>query len=180
MATARIRARAKSNPAFRSLSRQLKEAGRGDLRKELRAAIQREGAPVVAALRAATMGVDVKVDYVTGVRDDILAGRSRPDRLPESTGLRARTAAAISTQVLASGIRFRVNGRRIDPQYGDSLARYLIAGKKRWRHPIMGNRNVWVGQSGQDVWFDTMRPHLRRFRRAVQSVMDDTAKKIGG
>lgn len=178
MAKARIRTRTKRNPAFAQFSKKLKDAGRGDLRKKAKAAIVQAGGPIVADLRAATMGVDVKVSYITGVKNENLP--QRLTRAPKSTGLRSRTAAAIGTQVLVSGIRIRVNGKRIDPQYGDNLARYLIGGKRRWRHPLFGNREVFIQQDSQDVWFETLKPHLREFRKAVQGVIDDITKELEG
>lgn len=181
MAKARVRVRTKKNPAFTNLQKQLKAAGRGDLRKDLRKAIQREGAPVVSALRAATMGVQVRVTSIEDYGNQRTWKGSRPGARPRSTNLRSRTANAIGTQVLVSGIRFKVNGKRIDPRYGDNLARYLIGGKRRWRHPIFGGFHdspATVMQEGQDVWFDTLRPRLKGFRRAVQGVIDDTLKQL--
>lgn len=178
MAKARVRARTKTNPAFRNLSRKLREAGRGDLRKGIRKAIQEAGAPAVADLRAATLGVNVRVTYITGVHPNRLDAH-RAARRSRSTNLRARTAAAIGTQVLASGVRIRVNGKRIDPRYGDNLARYLIGGKRKWGTPVFGDREVFVHFESQDVWFTTLKPHLKAFRSSVQDVIDDTLKKLG-
>jgi hypothetical protein len=132
----------------------------------------------VADLRTAAAGVNVRVTEVTNARGERVPISAEVDG--RSTNLRARTAAAIRVQTVTNGVRFVVSGRRIDPKYGDQLARYLIAGKRRWRHQIFSSdwsRGV-VMQQSQDVWFQTLRPHLRNTRKAIKAAMDDTIRKL--
>lgn len=152
---------------LKKLSRELKAAGRGDLRREMRKEIREAGKPVVEDVRRAVMAVDV-----TSSR----GGTAPPDT---STGLRARVARATGLSITANGIRIRVSGRRMG---GDArLAKYLdasLGSYARWRHPVFGNRDVWVEQRGEPYFFNTIRNHTRDFRKAIDDAMAKTAAKI--
>lgn len=148
------------------LSKNLKEAGRGDLQRELRKEIRQAGQPVVADLRRAVMGVDVTSSE---------GGTAPPDT---STGLRARVAKATGLSVTARGIRFRVSGRRLGnfpgaAKYLEAVGRYA-----RWRHPVFGNRDRWVEQRGDPWFYPTIRKHAGQFRQACTRAMEKTALKI--
>lgn len=153
---------------LKELSRRLKDAGRGDLRRELRSNIKDAGKPVVADLQSAVMRVEMKSSR---------GGVAHPDR---STGLRRRIARATTLSVTANGIRLKVVGRRVDARY-PKLAKYTdasIGNYARWRHPVLGNRDVWVTQSGSPWWFVTIARHRSDFRRACLKAMNDIAAKI--
>jgi hypothetical protein len=150
---------------YRQLTRRLRDAGRGDLQRKLNKGIRREGAAMLRATQVAWLGVNVTEAPSAG------GG--------ESTQLRARTAAATRIQILQSGIRMSVSGNRVDPRYGKSITRGLD-GLGRWRHPVHGNREVWVQQTGQEVFYATARRFEPRFRRGVEQVMEDVAREIAG
>jgi len=143
---------------YTRLSRALKEAGRGDLQRELRREIRSAGQPALTAARSAVMGVD----FSGGP-----AG---------STGLRGRIAAATRLQVLGSGIRFSVQNAKVDPQYGERLV--MGSEGKTWRHPLFGNRERWYPQTGQPWFYPTLRSHGPEFRRAALRAMRKIMAKI--
>lgn len=148
------------------LSKNLKQAGRRDLQRELRREIRAEGKPVVTELRRAVMGVDVSSSE---------GGTAPPDT---STGLRAKVAKATGLSVTAKGIRFRVSGKRLGDFPG--AAKYLEAVGRyaRWRHPVFGNRDAWVEQSGEPWFYPTIRKNAGAFRHACHRAMEKTALKI--
>lgn len=146
---------------YRQVSRRLREAGRGDLQRKLTRGIRAEGAAMLRATQTAWQSVDV-----------------RPGDSGKSTGLRARTAAATRISILQSGIRMQVQGRKVDPRYGQSLTRGLD-GLGRWRHPVYG-RDVWVQQWGSEVFYTTARRFEPRFRARIERVMEDVARQIAG
>jgi hypothetical protein len=89
-------------------------------------------------------------------------------------GLRNSTARAVRTQVKSSKrsatVRIRVQGSLLPPDQRD-LPSYMNSG--RWRHPVMGNRRVWVTQTTSPRrWFDApMSRHGGTIRdRAVEAV----------
>jgi hypothetical protein len=50
---------------------------------------------------------------------------------------------------------------------------------KGWRHPVYGDRNVWVQQIGKPDWFDgPMKINKPRYRVAVLAAMQESADRI--
>jgi hypothetical protein len=152
---------------YRALSRRLREAGRGDLQRKLTRSIRQEGAPALAAVRAAWLTVDVESSR---------GGTARPDR---DTGLRQRVARATRIQVLQTGIRISVSGARVDPKY-PSLVFYLngFPRTRSWRHPVFGNRLVWTAQKGEEVFYPTLREFTPAWRAGIKRAMEETAAEI--
>ena len=148
---------------FRDLSRRLKKAGRGDLQRRLTREIRKAGQPALRATQAA---------WMTG---DVTSSRSGG----KSSGLRARTSAATRISILGSGIRIRVESKKVDPKYR-SLPFYLDALGKAWRHPVFGNRQVWTTQRGQEVFYRTLRGFEPRWRAGIDRAMDETERELLG
>ena len=148
---------------YRDLSRRLKQAGRGDLQRRLTREIRKAGRPALTATQAAWRRVDVSSTRGGG----------------KSSGLRARTAAATRISILGSGIRIRVEGKKVDPRYR-SLPFYLDALGKTWRHPVYGNREVWTTQRGQEVFYKTLRGFEPEWRRGVDRAKDETERELLG
>lgn len=154
---------------YRALSRRLREAGRRDLQRKLTRSIRAEGGPALSAVRAAWLTVDVGSSR---------GGTARPDT---STSLRQRVARATRIQVLQSGIRISVNGRRVDPKY-PSLVFYLngFPRTRAWRHPVFGNKLVWTAQKGEEVFYPTLREFTPAWRAGIKRAMEETAAEIEG
>jgi hypothetical protein len=148
---------------YKRLARRLKEAGRGDLQRKLTRSIRREGDPALRAVRAAWGTVDVTSEAGGG----------------SSSGLRARVAAATRISILGSGIRIRVEPKRVDPTYGKTLS-FGLDGLGRWRHPVFGNREVWRQNAGQEVFYKTLLTFEPKWRAAIQKAMEETAREIAG
>lgn len=150
---------------YKRLAKALREAGRGDLQRKLTREIRRQGDPALTAVKAAWLGIDV-----TPPAGD--AGKS--------TGLRQRVSDATRISILGNGIRIRVEGRRVDPRYGRSLAYYLNGLGKRWRHPLFGDRDQWYQQQGQEVFFKTLTEYENKWRAGIEKAMEATAREISG
>jgi hypothetical protein len=151
-------------PSWEVVSMEIVSHGRGDLIGPLRTAIRREGAPTIAAVKAAWLSVEVS---------STRGGTARPDR---STGLRARVSAATKLSITSTGIRVTVTERAVDPRYGKALTWYLDAsGRRPWRHPVFGHRHTWTTQRGQEVFFSTIDAHAPAFRAAIAAAMEVVA-----
>jgi len=108
------------------------------------------------------------------------AARGLPAKGPKSSGLRRRTANAITTQVRMSGRMAGVNIRIPTSRMGglSVLPQRMNAG--RWRHPVYGNREVWVTQTSRAGWFDrTLQMQGPGVRREIKRVLDDIERKLG-
>jgi hypothetical protein len=156
---------------YRALSRRLREAGRGDLQRKLTRAIRREGQPALNAVRQAWLSIDVE-----SLPPNDRGGHGRPDT---STGLRQRVARATRMSVRQNGIAISVSGTRVDARY-PTLAMYLngFPRKRPWRHPVFGNRLVWVAQRGREVFYPTLIEYAPRWRKGVVAAIEDTIREI--
>lgn len=90
---------------------------------------------------------------------------SLPANTGQSTGLRRRIASAIGIQVRTSRnalVRIRVARRKMGDQA--SLPQRMNR-PGQWRHPVYGNREMWVTQTSRAGWFD--KPILATRPKAV-------------
>lgn len=168
--------------AYRQLAKQLRKAGRTDLRKELRKKIADAGRPVLDDVKTAAREIPVtsrgggtsqrrkyNVDRATTVRAKASAGR-------RGAGLRATIASATKLQVTAKGVRFVVQSSKL-PEDQRSLPRHLDS-EKGWRHPVFGNKEEWVHQKGKPYFAVTIKRKAPAFRRAILDAMDAIRKMI--
>lgn len=132
------------------------EAGKG-LRKELLREIRAGAKPLVTDARAAILAM--------------------PAKGPESTGLRARIAKQIKVRVRLAGKRTGVRisiGQVPDGYY---LPRRINKGS--WKHPVHGDQETWVEQSGKKGWFDnTLTKGAPKVRVRLLTAMRNVANRI--
>lgn len=162
------------------LARDLKRAG-GGLRPTLTAELRKPTKAMHDAVRQDILTADLSGRRYVRTKP----GRVR--RFPR-TGvgntepLRRPTAAALSWKVSTSAGNPRAvvefNWSRMNPRIRP-LFRYWVGQRTRLRHPVMGNRKVWVGQRIPDVWQQT-RKLAPEAQKAVARACDQTAAIIGG
>lgn len=167
---------------LKDLSAQLKQAGRGDLQMELRAAIRTAAGPALADTRAAILGLRIKGTRGGGrrAREEFATQRVRTEgareRARRRTGLRRTVAAATGLRVRARGVTIECNSSRM-PADQRNLPRALDS-PRGWRHPVYGNREVWAHQMGGPWFYKTLLGHAPAFRKAISDAMDDIAARI--
>lgn len=165
MADIDIRISVRGEQELKNMARRLREAGMGQLQKELNKELREAGRPVIEEIRAAARAV-----HVTGDR----GGAGTPKG---STRLRARVASAVRMSIAAKGIRFTVQGSAVGA-YGSTLAAYLdFETAPNWRHPVFGGP-AWSGQTGQPYFFVTIRANETRFMEACERAMETVFSKI--
>lgn len=142
---------------LRDLAKAIRQTGQKDLRKELMRGLREAAGPVVQDLRRAVTALPARGD----------------------TGTRRMIAKAIGVQVLTgnnAGVRIRVNRKRL-PAGKRGIADAFERGQ--FRHPVHGNREVWVTQRSGGPWFaPTARRHEDRITESMKAVLDDVARKI--
>lgn len=154
------------------LAERLAEQDDGRAQRRYANAVRSASGPVEQQLRQAAVGV-----RVTSARAGSRVSRSHRHNL------RARVAGAVGHRNTKRGLRFVVHADQVDPYYGASLPRYLdgeLQGWRRWRHPVFGDRETWVQQTGSPWFFVTVRKASGRIEAAVRKAMDDVARDITG
>jgi hypothetical protein len=147
---------------LKAVSRALRQAANGkDLRRNLTRELRREIAPMVAKVKAAW-----------------LSAPSQGHRGRKGRSLRRLLASATRGQVRLSGkeagIRIRTDGRRMPdqmkglPGLAEGLGHAVDRRAGRWRHPVFGNRDVWVDQRPFPQFYAAVKPDEARARREVE------------
>lgn len=90
-----------------------------------------------------------------------------------TTGLRRRVARGVSVQAKV-GRRpgLRVVTRMANPDEA-MIPRGLDSGVKGWRHPVYGNREVWVRQPGFSWFRETLAESRPEIQHALTEVLED-------
>lgn len=139
---------------LRAVSRQLRtvtdgKAMRRDLTKGLRQGVR----PAVASVKAAAVTL--------------------PAKGPRSTGLRRRMGSATSPQVRTGGRNPVVAVRISRARMGDKAGAARGMDRREFKHPVYGNRDVWVSQRGHPGWFEhAVHARERQVRTSMRAVLD--------
>jgi hypothetical protein len=136
---------------------------------------------VAAALDAEDKSLGDKFRREIREAANLLAARAQAAvmRIPTTglkhSGLRGRVAAGVGTKVTASGVEITTSMNDRDeinlPAYLDS--------QTGWRHPVYGDRDVWVRQETGGSWFRaTIESGRDLVEDRLEDVMDDAARTI--
>jgi hypothetical protein len=122
------------------------------------------------------------------VRQSALAIPVKPDG--KHTGLRARIGLCAELSSLTRGrnvyVRVWINPERIRPDYM-TLPLYMegATGTRRrdytrWRHPVFGNRDVWVQQPAHPYFYQAVRPLGPASEIAMREALDEVTRDLNG
>jgi len=118
-------------------------------------------------------------DPATGLRSERRV-RAIQRRLVRSSGLRDQIAAATGASVSASdrkvALAFKVRAGNLPPSQRKLPRRWDKPGG--WKHPVFGNRNVWVKQVGGPYFSSTIRKGRDQVTAGVVAAMTVAAEKI--
>lgn len=168
--------------AYRQLAKDLRKAGRTDLRKALRKKISEAGKPVLEDVKAAARAIPVTSrGGGTRQRRRYNVSRATTDRAKQSAerrhaGLRATIAAATKLQITAKGVRFVVQSSKL-PEDQRRLPRHLDS-EDGWEHPTFGDWNAKVRQKGRPYFAVTIKKKASVFRRAALDAMEEIRKQL--
>ncbi len=122
---------------------------------EFTRAIRQAAAPIVAHVQRRAMAL--------------------PAHGPKHTGLRGRLAAGVRVQPYQNGIR--IVATALDPTEA-ALPRGMDNGPQGWRHPVYGNRDVWVRQRGGSWFREPISTHREEVSSDLEAVVEDMAENI--
>ncbi|MET7479531.1 hypothetical protein ABZT17_34930 [Streptomyces sp. NPDC005648] len=147
---------------LKRISAELRSMGNKRLQREFSKELRSAAKPMVPAVRQAIRQIPSQRGYT-------------------ADGLRGRMSKAVKLEVRPTGklagVRIRVDGRKM-PSHEKALQSYMEGLKKPWRHPVFGNREVWVKQDPSPYFYKTVRPLGLRTRSNVNKAMDRVAKQI--
>lgn len=137
--------------ALQAVAKDLRRVGDKDLRKLMNRALRAATKPAIAETRKFARELLPKEGGLN----------ERVARSKFSTKI--RTGANPSVRITATGVDARLNTQGRD------------------RHPVYGNRNVWVQQRVKPGWFDVpMRRGAKHVRAELIASIDEVAKQLEG
>lgn len=132
---------------------------RKDLAKELKTII----APIVGDAKGAATGMQT--------------GGLEHDGEPLRSAIARRIVGEVRFSGRATGIRIRAKRKGMPRGFEHAPKRTNARGG--WRHPVWGNKEVWVTQVGTPDWFDDVMKDQRPEARAkCLAAMEETARRI--
>lgn len=158
---------------LKAMADALRKADREDLRRGLDRAIRRAAKPTVESVKEAAEHIQTR-----GVRKP---GAKRPFvAVVAPKGTRKKIAEAVSATVSTAGedpqVAFKVRSARL-PETLKNMPRKFDNGTP-WRHPVMGNTEVWVGQTGKPWFFEPIKQKLPTFRAEIDKELDVVREKL--
>lgn len=158
---------------LKAMADALRMADREDLRRGLDRAIRKAAKPTVEAVKASAERIETH-----GFRKP---NAKRPFVDVVSTrGTRRKIADAVSATVSTAGenarVSFQVRSARL-PEDLKNMPRRFDSGDP-WRHPVMGNRDVWVAQSSKPWFFKPIKDKLDTFRAEIDKELDVVREKL--
>ena len=146
-------------------------------------------AALVRAIRAEEDGKQLRKELAANMRDALRPGAQQAKdsimgmvSLHSATpALRTSIARKIRPEVKLGG---RWSGARVKAFKTKNIRGFPNAPKRTnrasgWRHPVYGNREVWVTQRGKLEWFDrAFRGREALYKAAVEQAMEEMARRI--
>lgn len=183
-----MRVEIKGTGEFRQLAKDLKQAGRGDLRRELAKSMKTGVKPIEDEMKSNVLGL-----ASAGSRGGASARAKRAGALlrrkkirndkakmaaHRASGLRAAAARTVKTKVLmgarSASVQIRSDSKAM-PWGQKALPGRMNDGK--WRHPVFDDKQNWVTQTVNPAgWFD--RPATTKGPRARDTAIDTVGEYI--
>ena len=157
----------------------------GDLKRLTRALRQVEGGKQLR--RELSTGLrDILRPYVPELRAAYRAAPGRSSTRHRAGTLRGLLAKSVRVEVRLTGklagARIRADGRRMPdglraiPRYWEGPSVHGWSG--RWRHPVFGDRDVWVQQDSHPTFYPALRPTEHQARHKVDQVTNRIIHKL--
>ncbi len=174
--------------AFKQLGRKFRAAGKdgAEIRKALTKTIQGHLNTIISEQKAAALGMDFKGAQGRGTlrrsafhQSASLRGKKVRAR-KGGYGLRAAVAQGIKGKVSYTGrklgARITVDTSHLPPSQR-TLPKHLD-NPRGWRHPVWGNRSVWVRQVGEPYFSEPIERHIAKVRRDIRADVDDMLRRL--
>jgi hypothetical protein len=157
---------------LRHMADLLRKADREDLGRNLAKAMKRAGEKTLHDVRDSAEHI-----HTTGIRKP---GAKRPFvRAMPAKGTRKKIAESVELRVSVFAedprVQFRT-GRGLPPQLAPMPRKFDTPGT--FRHPVMGNRDNWVGQRGDPWFWEPIKDNLPTFRAEIEQALESTRQML--
>lgn len=148
-------------------------------------------AALTRAIRAEEDGKQLRKELAKNMREALKPGAAEAKSsimampsagiMPTAPALRTSIARKIRPEVKLGG---RWSGARVKAFKTKNVRNFPNAPKRLnrasgWRHPVYGNREVWMQQRGKVDWFDrAFQGRESVYKAAVEQAMEDMARRI--
>ncbi|MER6956007.1 hypothetical protein [Streptomyces sp. NPDC000618] len=147
-------------------------------------------AALTRAIRAEEDGKQLRKELAANMRDALRPGAAEAKSsimsassagLPTAPALRSSIARKIRPEVKLGG---RWSGARVKAFKTKNVRGFPNAPKRMnraggWRHPVYGNREIWVQQHGKVDWFDrSFEGREGVYKAAVEAAMENMAERL--
>ncbi|MEV6614268.1 hypothetical protein AB0N31_10670 [Streptomyces sp. NPDC051051] len=147
-------------------------------------------AALTRAIRAEEDGKQLRKELARDMREALKPGAAAAKSavmavssagLPTAPALRSSVAKKIRPEVKLGG---RWSGARVKAFKTKNIRGFPNAPKRLnraggWRHPVYGNREIWVQQHGKTGWFDeAFQGREGVYKQAVEAAMENMARRI--
>jgi hypothetical protein len=157
---------------LRATAHALRQADRQDLLRGMQRAVRRAAKPTLRDVQDAAEHIRTSGVRKPGARRPFVA-------VMPPKGIRKKIAAAVVADVQLRGdeplVRFRVSKARLPHNIKD-MPRKFDDGT--FRHPVMGNRDVWVSQTSDPWFWPPIRDNVKTFRAEIDKAIDETRTKL--
>ncbi|MDQ0992162.1 hypothetical protein [Streptomyces sp. V3I7] len=148
-------------------------------------------AALARAIRAEEDGKQLRKELAKNMREALKPGAQQAKSgimampssglMPTAPALRSAIARKIRPEVKLGG---RWSGARVKAFKTKNVRGFPNAPKRTnrasgWRHPVWGNREVWIQQHGKLEWFDrAFQGREGIYKAAAEQAMEDMARRI--
>jgi len=145
-----------------------------EIKKQLRKRLMDAAKPIVEEVKQAEINIPASREAQTGRK-----------KRGETMGLRAALANATKADLKGTGrgaaVHIRVSTTKFMSASGRprTIPYYMEGRRKRpWRHPVFGNREVWVAQKPHPFLAPTVSKHREDFQKQVTSAVLDALSEV--
>jgi hypothetical protein len=146
-----------------------------DLKKALRKKMTALAKPIVQEVRAAALAIPSRGGEVAGMR------KKKGELLGLRAGLATATKSDISTTGRGAVMHIRVSTSRFLSVSGrPRTIPYYMEGrrKRKWRHPVFGNKEFWVEQASHPFLSETVIKRRNEFADGLTDAVNETLEQL--
>lgn len=156
---------AKGQTDIRAFIRDVKKLENGKvLVRMMTKEFRKEARPALQSVRKAALALPSK-------------GQNARRGRPSLRGALARATVLKTQSARSATLVIKTDPKRMPDGLG-GLPPYVEGTQNRWRSPVFGNRDVWVGHDAMPFFYATLRPYEPKIRDAGDRVISEIKREL--